>query len=626
MIKQKRNMLGKLLLFGILSIFTAVFIVSCGDQGPGDSSALQEQIKKLTEENDTLKKQIAELQGKAAEPAEAKTSDTFVLADIGTVNSMDPAKCYDTAGSGKIWTVYETLIFFDGPHTGQFKPVLATEVPTVANGGISADGKTYTFTIRKGVKFHEGGDLTAEDVAYSLKRSMVCDPSGGPMWMLLEAMTGKGNTQSDGAVVSGIFETIDKSVEVKGDQVILHLPKAYPPLMGILCYSSSAIIDKEWAIENGCWDGDIANAAKFNKPDEGKEPLQNTVNGTGAYKMKLWEPSNQMIFERFDGYWGEKPALKNAIVKYVPEWSTRKLMLQADDADGVHTGKSFVQEVKAMKGVKVNEVAQLAVTGAMFCQKIDPTGNTSIGSGKLDGEGIPPDFFADINVRKAFLHAYDRATFKKDVLNDLATMPPTPLVDGLPFQVDTPIYAFDLEKSKEYMQKAWDGQVWEKGFKMVITHNTGREEREAAAIMLAENIMSLNPEKFHIEIRNVEWKDYMTDIRAFKHPVFIIGWGADYPDPHNFMYPYMSSNGTYGKYMGYNNPEVDTLLTTGIENVDPAKRQEAYANLQKIWYEDALGIALFQPVELWVYRDNVKGFIPNPMFSPAIEFFHMMSK
>ena len=57
------------------------------------------------------------------------------------------------------------------------------------------------------------------------------------------------------------------------------------------------------------------------------------------------------------------------------------------------------------------------------------------------------------------------------------------------------------------------------------------------------------------------------------------------------MYPYMSSNGTYGKYMGYQNPEVDQLLKAGIENVEPAKRAAAYEKLQNIWYEDALGIA-----------------------------------
>ncbi len=562
----------------------------------------------------------------AAGPAVGKT-DTFVLADIGSVETLDPAKAYDTASGAKIWTVYETLVFFDGPHTGQFAPVLATEVPTVANGGISKDGKTYTFTIRQGVSFHNGNPLTADDVEYSFKRAMICDPAGGPMWMLLEALTGAGNTRDgDNKIVPGIFKKIDRSVEVSENRVILHLPKPYPPLLGILSYSSASIVNKKWAVANGAWDGNIQNAAKYNKPTTGKEPLQKVTNGTGPYRLRLWEASKQFIFQRNEDYWGPKPFLKTAIVKYVPEWSTRKLMLQAGDADRVHVGKPFLHEVKAMTGLKINEVAQLAVTGAMFCQKIAPQGNPNIGSGKLDGNGIPPNFFADINVRKAFLHAYDRATFKKEVLNDLATLPATPLVNGLSYQKSTPVYEFDLQKSKEYLKKAWGGKVWRNGFKMAITYNTGREEREAAAVMLAENIMSLNPSKFKIEIRNIEWRDYMAKIRQFQIPIFIIGWGADYPDPHNFMYPYMSSNGTYGKYMGHDNPAVDRLLQVGIESVDPVKRAKTYAKLQDIWYEDALGIALFQPVELWVYRDVVKGFVPNPMFSPSVEWFYRISK
>lgn len=557
--------------------------------------------------------------------AKVKNPDTFVLADIGSVETLDPAKVYDNAGAAKLYTVYQNLIFFRDPYTDKYDPILATQVPSTENGGISADGKTYTFTIRQGIKFHEGGDLTAEDVAYSFKRAMISDPAGGPMWMMLEALTGEGNTRKGGKIIPGIFEKIDKAVEARGDKVILHLPKAYPPLLGILCYSSGSVIDKEWAMANGCWDGNIANAAKYNKPAEGKEPLRTIANGTGPYRLKLWETSKQFVFDRFDGYWGPKPKLKTYIVKYVPEHATRMLMLKAGDADRIHVGKTFLHEVEAMKGVKITKLPQLAVTGAMFCQKIDPTGNPSIGSGKLDGDGIPPNFFADINARKAFMHAYDGNTFIKEVVNGLGSLPGTPLIKGLAYKKDIPMYEFDLKKSEAYMKKAWGGEVWKKGFKMIITHNTGREEREAAALMLKENIESLNP-KFRIEVRNVDWKDYMPAIRQYRYPIFIIGWGADYPDPHNFMYPYMSSNGTYGKFMGYNNPDVDKLLKEGIENVEPAKRAAAYEKLQNIWYRDALGIALFQPLELFVYRDYVKGYKRNPMFSQTVEFVWNITK
>ena len=548
-----------------------------------------------------------------------KNPNTFVLANYGNLRTLDPCVAYDVTSSQRLWNIYEPLIFFDGSHTDKFKPILTTEVPSLENGGISPDGKTYTFTIRKGVKFQEGGDLTPEDVVYSFKRNMIADPDGGPMWMVLEALTGKGSTRDrDGKIIDGIFDTIDKCVEAKGDKVIFHLPKPYPPLMGILNYSSSVILDKEWAISKGCWDGNIKNAAKYNNPAPGHEPLLKIVNGSGPYRMKAWEPNKEFIFERFEGYWGPKPRLKNAIVKYVKEWSTRKLMLQNGDADRVRVDIQYVPEVKAMKGLTLYEVPLLSVTAAFFCQKINPTGNPNIGSGKLDGNGIPSEFFSDINVRKAFLHAFDRETYKKDVFNGLVIMPTSPNVEGLAFHKDVPVYEFDLEKSKEYMKKAWGGKVWEKGFKMIITHNTGNEMREAAALILAENIMSLNP-KFRIEVRNVEWKDYLVKYRQFMYPVFLIGWGADYADPHNFMYTFMHSRGVYGRYMAYRNEEVDRLCEAGIEIIDPKERKKIYHRLQDLWYTEAIAVPLYQQIVVRAYRDWVKGYMPNAMLTDASE-------
>lgn len=555
-----------------------------------------------------------------------KNPDTFVMATYGTVRTLDPCVVYDTVGGQRVLNLYEPLVFFDGEATDAFIPLLATKVPTMENGGISKDGMTYTFEIRKGAKFHEGGDLTPEDVVYSFKRNMIADPDGGPMWMMLEALTGEGSTRDEnGKLIPGIFDKIDKAVEAEGDRVILHLPKPYPPLMGILAYAASVIMDKEWAMAQGCWDGNIANAEKFNNPAPGHEPLQKIANGTGAYRMKAWEPSKQFVFERFDGYWGGAPPIQTAIFKYVKEWSTRKLMLQNGDADRVIVDTPYVPEVKAMRGLTFYEVPQLAMTAACFCEKINPAGNPNIGSGKLDGEGIPPDFFSDIHVRKAFLHAFDRETYRDDVFNGLVILPSSPNIQGLPYHKEVPIYPFDLKKSEEHLKQAFGGEVWDKGFQMVITYNTGNAMREAAAFMLAENIMSLNP-KFRIEVRNVDWKDYLVQYRNFMYPIFIIGWGADYADPHNFMYTFMHSQGVYGRYMGYKNEEVDKLCDAGIDTVDPIKREEIYFRLQDLWYLDAVAIGLYQQIDFRAYRDYVKGYQPNPMFNSEWENLKRLTK
>ncbi len=551
--------------------------------------------------------------------ATSKNPETFVFASYGTLRTLDPCVAYDTVSSQRLWNIYQPLIFFDGSHTDRFKPLLAADVPTLENGGISEDGKTYTFTIRKGVTFHDGQSLKPEDVVYAFKRNMIADPDGGPMWMLLEALTGEGSTRDkDGKIIPGIFEKIDNCIDAEGAQVTFHLPAPYPPFMGILAYSSSVILSKDWCIANGCWDGKIENAANYNNPSPGHEPLQKIANGTNAYKMKSWEPNKEFVFERFDGYWGTKPKFKTAIIKYVKEWSTRKLMLQNGDADRVLVPNPYVPEVQAMKGLKLYEVPQLSVTMAFFCQKINAAGNPNIGSGKLDGDGIPPEFFSDINVRRAFLHGFDRKTYAQDVFNGLVVMPTSPNIEGLAFHKDVPVYEFDLEKAADYMKKAWGGEVWKKGFKMIITHNTGNEMREAAALMLAENIMSINP-KFRIEVQNVEWKDYLVKYRNFMYPIFLIGWGADYADPHNFVYTFMHSKGVYGRYMAYQNTEVDRLCEEGIATIDPALRENVYHTLQDMFYSEAIAVPLYQQIVVRAYREWISGYQPNAMLTEENE-------
>jgi peptide/nickel transport system substrate-binding protein len=274
--------------------------------------------------------------------------------------------------------------------------------------------------------------------------------------------------------------------------------------------------------------------------------------------------------------------------------------------------------VEALPGVKLYRTPQLSFTCALFCRQVNSAGNPNIGSGRLDGRGVPPDFFEDADVRKAFLHAFDRQTYKADVFNNLVILPTSPDIEGLPYHKDVPVYEFDLNQSRKYLQKAWNGEIWEKGFQLVIAHNTGNEMREAAALMLAENLMSLNP-KFKIEVRNVEWKDYLVQYRSFQYPIFITGWVADYADPHNFMYSFMHSRGAYGRFLAYKNEEVDRLCEAGIATVDPAKRQQIYDRLQYLWYQDAVGIPLYQQIDVRAYRDYVHGYVPNPMLTDAWE-------
>ena len=103
------------------------------------------------------------------------------------------------------------------------------------------------------------------------------------------------------------------------------------------------------------------------------------------------------------------------------------------------------------------------------------------------------------------------------------------------------------------------------------------------------------------------------------YAIFITGWEADYADPHNFLYTFMHSRGTYGRFMAYENPVVDRLCEAGIATVDPARRGQIYAELQHLWYQDAVGILLYQQINVRAYKDYVHGYVPNAILTDGWE-------
>lgn len=110
--------------------------------------------------------------GEETAPADFTAADntTYRTQTFGDIDTMDPNLAYDTASGGLIMNTMEPLIFFNHEDANTFVPVLAKEVPSVDNGLISEDGLTYTFNIREGVTFHEGGTLEPHDVAYTFQR------------------------------------------------------------------------------------------------------------------------------------------------------------------------------------------------------------------------------------------------------------------------------------------------------------------------------------------------------------------------------------------------------------------------------------------------------------------------
>lgn len=592
--------------------------------------------------------------------AEVKNPDTLIEALSLNQESLDPYFQYDITSDEVVKNVYENLLAWKGESVTEYLPLLSTEVPSIENGLISADGTVYKFPIRKGVKFHNGNDLTPADVEYTFERAMIFDRAGGPSWMILEPITGEASIEGivqkeTGVAYADMFDDegnfkdpkykdmlvqvyekyVAPAVEVDGDYVVVKLVKPYAPFLSELPQGAGwfAILDKEWCVEQGAWDGKADTWWKYHDPKAEKDPLYDKMNGTGPYKLVKWDNGVEVVFERFDGYWGEKPAVKNVKILTMPEWSTRKAALLAGDVDIATVEPQYLGQVEGQPGINVHKgLDQLSVYMLFFNQTINTEGeNRYIGSGKLDGKGIPSDFFADIHVRKAFQAMYNGATIIKDVQNGHAAAAYGPVVSPLLGHVaKDPGYRYNMELAKEEFKKAFDGKLWETGFKLTGAYATGRMVTKAVLDMLAYNARSINP-KFVIESQSFAWSTLLSDYLKGSYPMWGLEWNADYPDPHNMAYPILHPTGFYGSALGkaYHDWAYKTiapLLDEGVKEFDQAKREEIYKKIGQLAEENAVILFLYQPTRIHVERDWVKGWFNNAITESTGRHFYLLDK
>ncbi len=583
--------------------------------------------------------------------------NTIIQLTDSDIVSLDPFWPYSPPSDNIDFQIYESLVQYDASSTSRFLPMLATNVPSVEDGTILDNGKTYIFHMRKNVRFHNGDILTPEDVKYSLERLVIFDRSGGPSWMVTRPLTGVDSLADLAVKYAGVkkwedmfsedgnlkpeykdailktFKVLDKSIEIKGDDVIIHMPKPYPSIVSILAHGicGSYILDKKWAVGNGAWPGTADTWWKYHNPVREKDPLYSITNGTGPYMLMKWSRGVEIDLHRFDGYWRAPARIKNVIVKVVKEYTTRKLMIARGDADIATIPQQYISQVVNIPGVKVVEKLPILGEDAGFMTySINTKGNPYIGSGKLDGNGIPSDFFSDINVRKAFSYMFPYKTYIKEVWNGNAIQPNGPIPKGIfGYDPTIPTYHFDLKKATEYFKKAFNGELWNKGFKMSIVYITGSAPTQQVANMLSAYARKINP-KFKVEVKSEIWASYVRDRLEWKLPYFMTGWFADYPDADDFVYPFLYSTGYYGLTLGKGYQKLaekvfDPLIDQAEDTTSVQERLKFYKELSVKAYDEAAIMWLYQPLGNHVERTWVHGWYYNAMLR-GMEDFYTLSK
>lgn len=603
----------------------------------------------------------------------SKDPTTFVYATIGEPETLDPALAYETAGGEIIQNVYETLIFYNRDKPSEFIPQLAEKWE------ISPDGKTYTFYIRKGVKFHDGSDMTPEDVAYSFQRGLLQGGTASPQWLLTEPFFGVGTDDisllvdpegglyddaeklqaADPAKLKEVCEKVKAAIVADNNAwtVTMKLAQPWGPFLATIAQTWGSVMSKAWVVQNGGWDGSCDTWQKYYAITSDKDPFTSIMNGTGPFKFDHWTKGQEIVLVRNENYWRKEPAwpggptgpakLARVVIKTVDEWGTRFAMLQAGDADFAVVDRQFINQVDPLTGERCdynnekgdfdacqptstpNQPLRLFIGYPVvsrtdvflnFNINVPEGGNPFVGSGKLDGNGIPPTFFSDVHIRRAFNYCFDWETFIRDALAGEAIQSTGIALPGMPgYDPNGPVYKYDPEKcAAEFKASEWkseDGKpLWDVGFRMQVAFNTGNVTRQTIAEILAENVAAVN-DKFSIEIVGLPWPTFLKNQRARTLPLFISGWLEDIHDPHNWYVPYLT--GTYGRRQSL--PEdlikqFQELINKGVSETDPAKRHEIYKELNQKVFELAPDIILAIPTGRHYEQRWVKGWYYNPIY------------
>lgn len=502
----------------------------------------------------------------------AKSGGQLVIGrDISDLITLDPGHTYEISTGPIMAGAYETLVTQAPPDITKFTAVLAKDVPTAQNGGISADGKTYTFKLRDSVKFHTGNMMTADDWVFSMTRLHFL--SDNPSFL------------------ADPYSTKD-AVNIKAvDPMTVQFTLAAPNVafLSYLSTLNSVVMDSKAVMAKGGTD-----APNAKDTDKAKDFLDQNSAGTGPYIIKSFSIKDQVVTDKNPNYWREPAKLDRIIYKYMKDAGTESQQLQAGAID-------IADDLDA------DAVAQLDKTGGYTTTK----GNT------LDhlyvALNVSPDTGGVLSnklVRQAIGYAIDYNGIITGLMKGAAVQPPTIIPLGL-LGVDkvTPMYKTDVNKAKDLVKQA--NAV---GQTIKFTWGAGQVLEAVSMDTLAAKLKAdIEQTGLKVDLVPEEPQQRLADYRAAKLQFTVSSWSPDYADVHTYAEPFGKSDGAAAKRVKYSNPQVDALLTQGLAETDSAKRADIYGQIQKIIQDDAPFLVLAQPIAQVVTKKTVTGVVYHPI-------------
>lgn len=477
--------------------------------------------------------------------------------------TLDPAQATDTSSAAVINNLFEGLVRYD--HTLTIQPGLAEHWES------NADGTQWTFGLRRGVRFHSGREMSAEDVRYSFERVLDPKTQSKRTWVLDELLGAREFMRGKASQVRGI-ETPDAST------VRLTLRRPFPPFLGLLAYTSANIVDRRAAESAGA--------------DFTAQPV-----GTGPFRFISWRHDDQLILERFDEYWGNPAAVQRLEFRIIADELTRFEEYKAGTLHHTDIPSGHYQAVRA-DPVLSKQLTALPVLGTYY-----------IG---MNLQRAP--FRENLMLRRAMNYAVDRRVLTQVILEDRMPAASGILPPGMPgYTATVRGYGYDPERARRLLAQA--GFPNGRGLRpLLLFHNTDATHAKVAELVQAQ----LQKIGVRVRIRSLDWAAYLDLLDSGEEfDLFRMGWIADYPDPQNFLEILFHGKnlGALGNKTRLNDPDVNALLDRALQTTVWAEREKLYRRAEQRILDLAPALFLFHYTTSVLINPAVRGVRLSPMDS-----------
>lgn len=489
------------------------------------------------------------------QPSEVRFGGTFRRMLGQDPATLDPALLTDIYGGAIAPHIFNGLLQFDA----NLRPV-----PDLAEfWETSRDGLTWTFSLRRGVKFHHGREMTAQDVVYSFTRLLNPDKSL-PVTKLFKSIQGaKAFSQGKTQHVQGL-----KALDRYTVQIVLEEPLAH--FAAVLGLANAAVVPQEVVEGLG---------ARF-----GRAPV-----GTGPFKFVRWQPNQEIVLTANEQYYEGRPFLDTVVYK----------ILVGDQYEETFARflKGELEEAIIPSG-KIDEV--LVNPKYQKFQRIRKPGLNTLYIG-FNTQMKP---FDDRRVRQAFNYAVDTHAIVQDITRRGSLVATGILPPGMPgYDPDLQGYPYHPAKAKRLLAEA--GYPNGVGFPRVQIWSIGKSASSRAELTAYQAYLADVGIQADIRFAS-DWPTYKALLEQGKLPMFRLVWYADIPDPDNFLSPLLYSSSPTNRTF-YHNPRVDQLLEQARKTVDEAQRIALYREVQHIVHDDAPWIVQHHAVLNYLYQPYVRG-------------------